>query len=92
MKRAQNGSRRMAGSGAPLGAKAPGAPLGAGAPATPGRRTEVAVIERKHANWAEDSPQMDERLIRLFLQQHPGVRIVTAFHSGVKHLLIIYEP
>lgn len=53
--------------------------------------TKTIVLERKQKSWSEDSPQMDTRLIKEFIESHPNGKIITAFHSGVKHLLIIYE-
>lgn len=52
---------------------------------------KTIVYERKQANWSEDSPAMDTRIINEFLAQNPNCKITTVFHSGVKHLVIVYE-
>ena len=53
--------------------------------------TRTIVIERKQTSWSEDSPQMDTRIINSFILSNPKARIISVLHSGVKHLLIIYE-
>ena len=53
--------------------------------------TRTIVIERKQTSWSEDSPQMDIRIINAFILSNPKARIISVLHSGVKHLLIIYE-
>ena len=34
---------------------------------------------------------MDTRIINAFILSNPKARIISVLHSGVKHLLIIYE-
>lgn len=52
---------------------------------------ETAIIERKQAHGGEDSAHTDARLIKNFVSANPNSRIITIFHSGVKHLIIVYE-
>ena len=52
---------------------------------------QTEIIERKSKSWGEDSPHMDKRLIDEWVLNHQGSRIISCMHSGVKHLLIIYD-
>ena len=53
--------------------------------------TKHQVFERKQQSGSEDSPTMDARLLDNFISENPKARIVSVFHSGVKHLFIVYE-
>ncbi len=53
--------------------------------------TKVATLERKQKSWSEDSPTGDSRILNDFIRDNPNAEITTVFHSGVKHLIIIYK-
>ena len=53
--------------------------------------TKTVIIERKSAYSSEDSPRIDARLIDNFIVGNPDAKIISVLHSGVKHLLIVYE-
>ena len=53
--------------------------------------TKFEVFERKQQSWSEDSASMDTRMLNDFIQSNPKARIVSVFHSGAKHLFIVYE-
>ncbi len=53
--------------------------------------TKTGVFERRQNKWSDDSPTTDTRIIDGFIASNPNNKIITVFHSGVKHLVIVYE-
>ena len=52
---------------------------------------KTTIISRNQQSWSEESPYVDVGPIDSWVKQHPAARITSCMHSGVKHLVPIYE-